>query len=143
MDTPVDMRRLGLMLAVAPRPPWIAERFAALDRLTAEGRIDVLRRTSRMEAEAGWELVLAAAHGREDEPTTAGTRRGAALSPAMAALRLDVLHTLRPGDTPLVVARRAGHPRAVVDRALRFLARVGAVVQQGRGWHPVQEGRPW
>lgn len=143
-DPEGEYRALGLILGALPRSPEIRRRFAALDTLTREGRLDVVTQASRLDPERAWRRVIEAAAGIEPPPaTTAPTRRGAPLDPATARVRLDVAHGLRPGDRPADLARRLGHARDPVDRALRFLRRWGAVRQQGAGWHPVQEGRPW
>lgn len=144
-DTHDDSHRaLGHMLESLPRSPETIRRFAALDTLTREGRLDVVTQASRLDPEQAWRRVIEAAAGIEPPPAaTAPTRRGAPLDPATARVRLDVAHGLRPGDRPADLARRLGHARDPVDRALRFLRRWGAVRQQGAGWHPIREGRPW
>jgi hypothetical protein len=139
-----EYRDLGLLLGALPRSPEMIRRFAALDTLTREGRLDVVLSASRLDPEKAWQRVIEAAAGVEPEPPpTAPTRRGAPLDPATAAIRLDVLHGVRPGDTAAALGRRIGHRYDLVDRALRVLVRHGAVAREGGRWHPVREGRPW
>lgn len=135
-----ECRAMGLMLAAAERPAWVRERFAALDTLTAQGRLHVVRA-----AGARWQPVLDAAAGLEPlGPVLPGRGRAVAPpDPGTARVRLDVLHGLRDGETPVPLARRLGQPEHAVRRAMDFLARWGAVRREGRRWHVVRERRPW
>ncbi len=147
-----EYRALALWLSGAPRPPWLARRFQALDLLTAEGRSPMLVTMSRQDPERAWARVLAAA-GLEDEPLELAPdpepvvevprRGGHALSPDTPGHRLAVLTGLEAGERPIDLAQRLGLDRDIVDRALRYLARWGAVRSRDGRWWPVREARPW
>lgn len=134
-----ECRAMGLLLVAAPRSAQVRERFAALDTLTAHGRLHIVKA-----AGARWQPVLDAAAGLEplEPPPRGRARAGAPPDPGTARVRLDVLHGLQDGETPVPLARRLGQPEHAVRRALDFLARWGAVRREGRRWHVVRERRP-